>query len=216
MSSAPRQPELLGDYPSASLTADALHRIFDVVCAAVGLLLLSPVLCLVAIAIKCDDGGSVFYLQDRVGRNFRAFRLCKFRSMVAKADRASLITAPADARVTRLGRVLRRYKVDELPQLFNILKGDMQLVGARPEVARYVQMFRADYAVLLRDRPGLTDPASLAYRHEEKMLAADRIEQQYVEEILPAKLRLSTAYQKRRTFLSDIGILLRTVAGVVD
>ena len=216
MSSAPRQPEVLENYPAASSTAEVSHRTFDVVCAAAGLILLSPLFCLVAIAIKLDDGGPVFYLQDRIGRNFRTFRLCKFRSMIAGADRSSLITAPADVRLTRIGEFLRRYKIDELPQLFNILKGDMQLVGSRPEVERYVQMFRADYAVILRDRPGITDPASLAYRHEANMLAADRLEQQYIDEILPAKLKLSMDYQKRRTFLSDIGILLRTVAGVLD
>jgi lipopolysaccharide/colanic/teichoic acid biosynthesis glycosyltransferase len=129
------------------------------------------------------------------------------------ADRGGLLTAPADFRVTRVGRLLRRHKLDELPQLFNVLAGDMQLVGARPEVEPYVQMFRSQYAVILQDRPGITDPASLANRREDQMFSADRMEQQYVEEILPSKLKLSLGYQQRRSLLSDIGILLRTAFG---
>lgn len=178
--------------------------------------MLSPLFCCIAIAIKLDDGGPVWYFQPRVGRHFQTFRVCKFRSMIPGADRASLLTAPEDSRLTRVGRVLRRYKIDELPQLFNVLKGDMQFVGARPEVERYVQMFRAEYAVILQDRPGITDPASLAYRNEEKILAANRIEEQYVEEILPAKLKLSMNYQKSRTFWSDLGVLLRTISRTFD
>jgi lipopolysaccharide/colanic/teichoic acid biosynthesis glycosyltransferase len=111
---------------------------------------------------------------------------------------------------------LRRYKLDELPQLFNILSGDMQLVGARPEVEPYVQMFRPQYEVLLQDRPGITDPATLAHRREEQMFSGSRIERQYVDEILPAKLQLSLDYQQRRTFPSDLGILIRTVFGLIQ
>ena len=114
----------------------------------------------------------VLYRQSRVGRNFQCFWVCKFRSMVAGADRSGLLTAQQDSRITHVGRLLRRYKLDELPQLFNVLKGDMQLVGARPEVERYVQMFRHQYAVILQERPGITDPATVAYRHEEQMLPA--------------------------------------------
>ena len=216
MSSAPRQPDLLDEYSPASSTSGVLHRAFDACCAFAGLFLLSPLFCFVAIAIKLDDSGPVFYLQPRVGRNFRSFRVCKIRSMIMGADRDSLITAPGDARLTRAGRVLRRYKIDELPQLFNVLKGDMQLVGARPEVERYVQMFRAEYAIILQDRPGITDPASLAYRHEAEMLDANRIERQYVEKILPAKLKLSMDYRKSRTFLSDLKVLFRTVSRTFD
>lgn len=136
--------------------------------------------------------------------------------MVAGADQSLLLTAPADSRVTRIGRLLRRYKLDELPQLFNVLACDMQLVGARPEVERYVQMFRLQYAVILQDRPGITDPASLAYRREDQILSADGIEQQYVREILPAKLQLSLEYQHRRSFFSDLGILMRTAIGLLE
>lgn len=188
----------------------ALNRAFDVFCTATGLLLLSPVFGVIAIAIKLDDGGSVFFRQTRAGRNFRPFRVCKFRSMVTGAEQAGLLTFPGDSRLTRVGRWLRKYKLDELPQLFNVLNGDMQLVGARPEVERYVRIFRSEYAVILQERPGITDPASLAYRREEETRSASRVEDQYVNEILPAKLKLSLDYQMRRTFLTDIGILLKT------
>jgi len=199
----------------ASVRSGALHRAFDVLCAATGLLFLSPLFCAAALAIKVDDGGPVLYRQSRVGKGFRLFRICKFRSMVTGADRGSLLTAAGDLRLTRVGRWLRRYKIDELPQLFNVLKGEMQLVGARPEVKRYVEMFRPQYAVLLQDRPGLTDAASLAYRREEHLFSI-QVERQYVEEILPDKLKLSLDYQEHRTFLSDIRILLRTVFALID
>lgn len=189
-------------------------RAFDLFCAAVGLLLLSPLFLVIAVAIKLKDRGPVLYRQVRVGQNFRTFLLYKFRSMITDADQKGLLTAPDDPRVTRIGRVLRQYKLDELPQLLNVLKGDMQLVGARPEVERYVSMFRAQYATILQERPGITDPASLAYRREDQLFSAGRMDEQYAQEILPEKLRLSLAYQKQRTLVSDIRILLSTVLGL--
>jgi lipopolysaccharide/colanic/teichoic acid biosynthesis glycosyltransferase len=216
MLSASKEHELVNECQSAAVRTGVLHRAFDVTCAAAGLFFLSPLFCAIAVAIKLDDGGPVFYVQDRVGKNFRLFRVCKFRSMVAGADQDGLLTTRGDSRVTRMGRVLRRYKLDELPQLFNVLRGDMQLVGARPEVERYVRMFRPQYAVILLERPGITDPATVAYRREEQMLSGRTMEQQYVEEILPAKLRLSMDYQKRRSFLSDVGTLLRTAFSLVE
>jgi len=179
------------------------------------LLLLSPLFLLAALAVKWDDGGPVLYAQDRVGKNFRSFRLLKFRSMAPGSERSGVLTAPSDSRITRVGRVLRKYKLDELPQLWNVLQGDMQLVGPRPEVARYVERFRERYAILLRQPPGITDPASLAYRHEEQCFQAGAIEQQYLARILPDKLRLSLEYQRRRNFFSDLAILLHTVAGLI-
>ena len=184
---------------------------FDVVAAAMGLTLLSPVLALAALAIKLDDGDAVFYSQTRVGRDFRLFKLVKFRSMAPGADRSGLLTAPGDSRITRVGRFLRKYKLDELPQLFNVLKGDMQLIGPRPEVERYVCLFRADYSVLLEDPPGITDPASISYRNEEKVFNGEPIEEQYVSQILPDKLRISLAYQQRRNWFSDVWVLLQTL-----
>jgi lipopolysaccharide/colanic/teichoic acid biosynthesis glycosyltransferase len=131
--------------------------------------------------------------------------------MTIGADHAGLLTALADTRVTRCGHFLRRYKLDELPQLWNVLKGEMQLVGPRPEVEQYVSQFRGQYSVLLSEPPGITDPASLAYRREEQIFVIGQMECQYVSQILPDKLRLSLEYQKRRCLSSDIRILLQTV-----
>ncbi|PYY14213.1 MAG: hypothetical protein DMG60_20480 [Acidobacteria bacterium] len=188
-----------------------MQRTFDFICAAVGLPLLLPLLAAIALAIKVCDGGPVFYAQLRVGKDFKNFHLLKFRTMVPEAERHGLLTAPEDARVTRVGKFLRAWKLDELPQLLNVLMGDMQFVGARPEVERYVQQFPREYGVLLKDRPGITDPASLAYRHEDKLFCQTGLENQYISTILPDKLRLSLAYQQRRSFLSDLGILLHTL-----
>lgn len=191
-----------------------MRRFFDIICALFGLVILSPLLALLALAIKIEDGGPVLFAQCRVGREFRIFRLYKFRSMVPDAERmGSALTHPYDSRVTSVGGFLRRHKLDELPQLFNVLKGDMQLVGTRPEVPRYVERFRESYAVLLRDRPGITDPASLAYRDEEKCFEAGDIEAQYVSRILPEKLNMGLRYAEERTFFTDLGIILATLVG---
>src|SRR5271170_5233250 len=191
-----------------------MRRLFDMLCATVGLFLLTPLLLLVALAIKVEDGGTVLYAQPRMGLGFRKFRLLKFRSMVSGAEGKSLITAANDDRVTAVGRFIRRYKLDELPQLINVLRGDMALVGSRPEVERYVEMFRAEYAELLQDRPGITDPASITFRDEAKELTSGDVEQVYISRILPKKLDLSLSYLRRRTFFSDLRILIRTVLGL--
>ena len=191
-----------------------IYRVFECFCSGLGLFLLFPIICLILLAIKFDDGGPILYLQKRIGRNFRPFRLIKFRTMIVGAEKSGLLTTPDDLRVTRVGRFLRRYKLDELPQLLNVLKGDMQLVGARPEVDGYVRMFRSEYAIILQERPGITDPASLAYQHEDRFLPRDDAEIAYVSQVLPRKLRLSIDYQQRRTFLSDMQILVRTVFGL--
>jgi len=190
------------------------HRAFDLTCAAVGLTLLSPLFVLVATAIKLEDGGPVFFSQPRVGRDLRRFRLFKFRSMIPNSGSISPLTAPEDSRITCVGRFLRKYKLDELPQLLNVVKGEMQLVGVRPEIERYVEIFPNEYEVLLQDRPGITDPATLIFRHEEQILQAGTLEKQYVSEILPQKLKLSLKYSQARTFFSDLGILVRTVLGL--
>ena len=191
-----------------------LCRAFNFISAAAGLVTLTPVLLLIAIAIKWDDRGPVFYVQTRIGRNFQPFRLVKFRTMTVGADQSGLLTAPADQRITRCGRWLRRSKLDELPQLWNVLRGEMQLVGPRPEVGCYVEQFRTEYSALLTEPPGITDPASLAFRHEEQLFAPAGMERQYVSEILPRKLSLSLAYQRRRGFASDLGILMKTILGL--
>ncbi len=190
-----------------------ITRAFDISCSMIGLFLLSPLLTLIAGAIKLSDRGPVLYRQERIGKDFRPFWLIKFRTMRVGADRSGLLTARGDSRVTRVGRFLREYKLDELPQLCNVLAGDMQLVGSRPEVPMYVEMFKSQYALILREAPGITDPASLAYRQEERLFLPNEIEQQYVSKILPNKIQLSLAYQDRRTLMSDMRILVQTVLG---
>jgi lipopolysaccharide/colanic/teichoic acid biosynthesis glycosyltransferase len=190
------------------------HRAFDVTCAALGLALLSPLFVAIATAIKFDDGGPVFFSQPRVGKDLRKFRLLKFRSMVPNSGGMSPLTVPEDSRITRVGGFLRKYKLDELPQLVNVVRGEMQLVGVRPELERYVEIFPNEYEVLLQDRPGITDLATLTFRHEEQMFQAGPLEKQYVSQILPRKLRLSLKYSQARTFFSDLGILFRTVLGL--
>ena len=193
-----------------------MPRAVEVIGAGIGLILLSPVLALCALAIRLEDRGPVFYSQLRVGSNFHEFRLLKFRSMNPGAEKKGLLTSPNDARVTRVGRLLRKYKLDELPQLINVLKGDMQFVGSRPEVRKYVDHFPNEYALLLRDRPGITDPASILYRHEEEAFSYEDLEKQYVADILPRKLELSIGYQRTRSFVSDLKVLIRTVIGLPD
>jgi dTDP-4-amino-4,6-dideoxygalactose transaminase/lipopolysaccharide/colanic/teichoic acid biosynthesis glycosyltransferase len=190
-----------------------LRNAFDRFCAIVGLALLAPLFAMIALVIKLDDGGPVFYSQYRVGKGLGRFRLLKFRSMILNPVEKSPLTAPADPRITRAGRFLRKYKLDELPQLVNVVKGEMQLVGVRPQMARYVEKFPREYKVLLQVPPGITDPASLSFRHEEQMFHEGSIEEQYVSRILPSKLQLSLKYHRGRTFLSDIDILFRTVLG---
>ena len=194
--------------------AHRLRRVFDMAFAIFGLCILSPLFCAIAIAIKMDDGGPIFYRQLRMGRRFRTFRIIKFRTMIENADRLGLLTTSVDIRITRIGNLLRRYKLDELPQLLNVLKGDMQFVGARPEVPKYVEMFRAEYEQILQERPGITDPASIAYRREGELLSTPNAEEQYITEILPAKLKLTLEYQGRRNLLSDLRLIFRTLSVV--
>ena len=195
----------------------AAKRLFDVLCAAAGLVLVSPLLAVAAIAVRLDSPGPIFFTQQRVGRNFRPFRIYKLRTMVADAEqRGGPITAGADPRITRVGRVLRKTKIDELPQLINVLVGDMSLVGPRPEVLQYVERFRDDYAYVLSVRPGLTDRASVKYRDEATLLAASSDpEQEYVSRILPDKIALARQYIAQATFTGDLGILLRTILRIV-
>ncbi|HEX5411661.1 MAG TPA: sugar transferase [Terriglobia bacterium] len=192
-----------------------MRRLFDIVCAAIGLVVLFPLFCVIGLAIILDDGEPIFYSHRRVGKHFQCFGLLKFRSMAPNAAGAGgALTVANDPRVTRVGRILRKYKLDELPQLLNVVNGDLALVGARPEVPHYVDMFQTQYSEILRDRPGITDPASLAFRHEEEMLNAADSEEQYISDILPRKLELSLDYARRRNFSSDLRILVRTFIGI--
>ena len=200
--------------PGRDTTRDPiLKRTVDVMAAGGGLVLLAPVLVLLALMVKWTSPGPVFFGQERVGRGGRNFRILKFRTMVADAERRGLhITAGGDPRITPVGRFLRRYKMDELPQLWNVLAGDMSLVGPRPEVAKYVALYSPEQRRVLEVRPGITDPASLAYRHEEALLAqAADPERFYVETVMPAKLRINLDYINHRTFVRDFAVLLRTL-----
>jgi lipopolysaccharide/colanic/teichoic acid biosynthesis glycosyltransferase len=181
------------------------------------LLILSPVLLLVALLIKLDSQGPVFFRQERIGRNFRPFSIYKFRTMVVDApQRGAAITAGGDPRITRFGRLLRKSKIDELPQLINVLRGEMSLVGPRPEVPKYVELFRQEYDDILRVRPGITDLASLKYRDEAAVLAAaQNPEQEYVARILPEKIQLAKQYIRNASFLFDLKLILRTLLKVV-
>jgi lipopolysaccharide/colanic/teichoic acid biosynthesis glycosyltransferase len=182
-----------------------------VACAATGLLILMPALAALAVAILFDDGAPVFYSQTRVGRRGRPFRIWKFRSMRA-GSQGSVITAAGDRRVTRVGAALRRLKLDELPQLFNVLKGDMSLVGPRPEVPEYVQLEAPIWQAVLQVRPGVTDLATLLYRDEETLLGTGGDPHaMYRESVLPAKLILNLGYLHSRSFGRDLKLIVLTI-----
>lgn len=192
-------------------------RALDLVCALIGLLVLSPVLLLIAIAVRASDGGRVLFRQTRVGTHGGDFTLLKFRTMrqMVAAEKGAF-DAGNVSRVTPLGRLLRRTKLDELPQLWNVLRGDMSLVGPRPEVRKWVDAYPERWAFVHTVRPGITDPASIAYRNEEETLAASPDpERCYREEILPRKLDLYEEYVRTRTFWGDLGIILKTLWVVV-
>ncbi len=191
-------------------------RCFDVLCAALGLLLLAPLLLLIAVWIKLDSPGPALFRQTRVGRFGRPFTIHKFRTM--REGAAGLqITVGADPRITRSGAWLRRTRLDELPQLFDVLRGTMSLVGPRPELPRFVDRYPADLrARVLAVRPGITDPASIAHLDEAALLAGSADpERDYVEKILPTKLRLQASYAAHATLRSDIAVLGRTLAALL-
>jgi lipopolysaccharide/colanic/teichoic acid biosynthesis glycosyltransferase len=191
--------------------SQAFARFFDVTCSAAGLLFLMPVFAAVALAIVLDDGPPILFSQTRVGKNGRLFRIWKFRTM-RFGSQGSVITAAEDGRVTRAGKKLRNLKLDELPQLFNVLKGDMSLVGPRPEVPEHVQVEAPMWQAVLQVRPGITDLATLLYRDEEKMLGASGNPNAfYRESVLPAKLLLNLAYLVSRSFWQDIKLIFLTI-----
>jgi lipopolysaccharide/colanic/teichoic acid biosynthesis glycosyltransferase len=193
-------------------------RLFDLLASGLGLLVLSPVFLALALWIKLDSPGPVFFRQERVGQFGRLFRIHKFRTMVTDAERLGLqITVGADARVTRVGQWLRKFKLDELPQLLDVWLGHMSLVGPRPEVPRYVACYPADVRdVVLSVRPGITDRASIEYKDENEVLgrAADP-HYAYVNEVLPIKLRYCVAYVENRSFMGDLVIIFATLRAIV-
>jgi lipopolysaccharide/colanic/teichoic acid biosynthesis glycosyltransferase len=204
-------------HTSISATDEPLKRGLDIVASTVGLTILSPVMLGIGIAIKLHDGGPVFYRATRVGRGGRPFRLYKFRTMVVGADRKGPgITASGDERVTPAGRWLRKTKLDELPQLLNVLTGDMSLVGPRPEDPAYVTLYTPEQREVLRVRPGITSAASLAFRNEESMLSGPDWETTYRNVVMPAKLKIDLDYLVGRNLWSDLGIIIRTLGAIFD
>src|SRR6266540_2126126 len=189
-----------------------IKRLFDILAAFLGLFVVLPLLLLAALLIKLDSSGPVFFRQERMGRGFRPFLIYKFRTMKHSASASGRqITVGKDPRITRVGRLLRKTKIDELPQLINVLKGDMSFVGPRPEVRKYVNLFRQDYEEILQVRPGITDLASLIYRHEAEILGrTTHPEEEYVQSVLPDKIRLAKEYLKRSSLLFDVTLICKT------
>ena len=188
-------------------------RPMDFVMSGLGLVLLAPLVVVVSIWIKLDSRGPVYYRARRVGRGGEEFLLFKFRSMRVGSDKTGPgVTVSGDSRVTRAGRVLRRLKIDELPQLINVFRGEMALVGPRPEDPRYVAQYGTRQREILRVRPGMTSPSSLRYCHEEELLDGPDWETKYVEQIMPEKLALDHEYVSNRSIPKDIVLILRSFA----
>ncbi len=193
-----------------------MKRALDIIVSAVALVALSPVLLLILIMVKIDSPGPGFYLQDRVGLGGKAFKLFKFRTMRVDADRYTAITVGArDPRITRLGYYLRKFKLDELPQLINVLRGDMSLVGPRPELKKFVDLYTPEQLKILTVRPGITDLASLKFRNENALLEGkpDPI-RYYVEEIMPVKLDIGLKYIQQRSLALDLRIIVMTIFSI--
>jgi len=190
-----------------------MKRTFDIGVSFVGLILLSPLMLLAALAIKLDSPGPIMFRQKRIGKGFRPFLIYKFRTMVQGAsDRRRSLTVGDDPRITSSGRFLRRTKIDEIPQLINVLKGDMSFVGPRPEVPEFVELFRSEYEEILKVRPGITDLASLKYRDEAAVLEqSENPEEEYLRRVLPDKINLSKEYIRRSSFFFDLTLILKTL-----
>jgi lipopolysaccharide/colanic/teichoic acid biosynthesis glycosyltransferase len=188
-------------------------RFLDALFSFVGLIVLSPILLILCLWVKFDSAGPIFYIQKRVGLNGKDFNLFKFRSMRVNADKLGLLTVGGrDPRITRSGYIIRKYKLDELPQLFNVLKGEMSLVGPRPEVRKYVGLYTSDQRQVLQVRPGITDEASIKYKNENDLLAtSENPERTYIEEIMPAKLELNKKFIQNPSMVNYFSIILRTI-----
>jgi lipopolysaccharide/colanic/teichoic acid biosynthesis glycosyltransferase len=188
-------------------------RIFDLLLTVPGFLVLLPVFIVLLLLIKMDSKGPIFYLQERIGKGFKPFRLFKFRTMIHHADKQGLLTVGMkDSRITRIGYYLRKYKLDELPQLLNVIIGDMSLVGPRPEVKKYVDMYTPAQQKVLLVKPGITDLASIKYSNENEILAKfTNPEMGYITQVMPDKLQLNLDYIQRQSVLFDLQIIFATV-----
>lgn len=194
-----------------------IKRIFDIVFSFIGLVILLPFFIIMALLIIIDSRGGVFYKQARVGKNGINFYLFKFRSMRTGADKKGLLTVGGrDSRITRMGYFIRKYKIDELPQLLNVFLGDMSLVGPRPEVRKYVDLYNEKQKQVLSVKPGITDYASIEYSNENELLGkAENPEQVYIDEIMPKKLKLNLKYIDEQGIITDLKIIFKTVAKIV-
>ncbi len=192
-------------------------RCFDIFFSLLGILCLLLVFLFVAIAIKCSSKGPVLFKQERVGKNGKHFKIWKFRSMVVDAEaKGRQITTDGDNRITKVGKFIRKTKIDELPQLFNVLSGKMSFVGPRPEVPRYVELYTEEQRKVLSVKPGITDLASIEFRNENDMLKeAEDPDKKYIEEIMPAKLELNLKYIEKAGFFYDIGLIFKTIFKVI-
>lgn len=191
-------------------------RLFDIFASLAGLIILSPVLITLALIVKTTSEGPIFYRANRAGQYGKPFKLYKFRSMVINADKIGPgVTGASDPRITPIGRFLRKTKLDELPQLVNVLRGEMSIVGPRPEDPRYVAYYTEDQRRVLDVRPGITSPASVAYRNEEAMLVGDNWEKHYIEQIMPAKLAVDLKYAQNASIWQDIKIVFETLRHLV-
>lgn len=189
-----------------------MKRLFDIVMSGLGLLILSPLFLILAIWIKLDSKGPVFFRQSRVGKGNKDFRIFKFRSMRVGSDKGSQVTIGGhDPRITRSGYFIRKFKLDELPQLINVFIGDMSLVGPRPEVRHYVDYWTPEQMHVLDVRPGITDPASIKFRNENELLEkAEDPERYYIDVIMQEKLKLYLEYVKNHSFFGDLGLIFKT------
>lgn len=194
-----------------------MKRLFDIIASGLGLIVMSPLFVILAIWIKTDSKGPVFYRQTRVGRGNKDFQLYKFRSMRPDSDKLGLITVGGrDPRVTRSGYYIRKYKLDEFPQLINVFIGDMSLVGPRPEVRKYVDMYTTEQMRVLSVRPGITSLASIRYRNENDILAAtDDPDRCYIEQVMPDKLAIDLEYVDRATLWNDIKLIFSTFREII-
>ena len=195
-----------------------MKRLFDIVASGLGLVVLSPLFLIIAIWIKLDSKGPVFYRQVRVGRNNKDFRIFKFRSMRVGSDKGSLVTIGGrDPRVTKSGYWIRKFKLDELPQLINVFVGDMSLVGPRPEVRHYVDYWTPEQMHVLDVRPGITDPASIKFRNENELMEKAEVpEKYYIEVIMQEKIRLYLEYVEKQGFFYDLGLIFKTFFVIVS
>jgi len=193
-----------------------MKRLFDILFALFVLICFLPIGMMLSLWIVFESRGGVFFSQNRVGQNGVSFRLLKFRSMYVNAESMGRITVGSrDARITKVGYYLRKYKLDEFPQFINVLKGEMSIVGPRPEVQEYVDLYTESQRKILQVKPGITDLASLAYFHENELLAnSENPQQTYIKEVLPAKIKLNEEYLKNPSFFNDLSIILKTVAKI--